>query len=79
VDTGNNGLLGLIGNQLAPIGLNDSQVAAQGAVGQAGVIQVNLDLPINVLSTGTNGTLAQSNSGGGSGQNSGDATLALAP
>lgn len=79
VDTGNNGLLGLIGNQLAPLGLNDSQVAAQGAVGQAGVIQVNLDLPINVLSTGTNGTLAQSNSGGGSGQNSGDATLALAP
>jgi hypothetical protein len=79
ISTGEGGLLGLVGQQLAPVGVNDSQVAFQGAAGQAGVLQVNIDLPINVLSAGTEGTLDQSNAGGSSAENSGDATSSVGP
>jgi hypothetical protein len=68
---GDGGLLGLAGVSFAPVSVDDSQLGAQGAAGQLGVIQVNVDLPINVLSPGQDGTLTQTNQGGATESDSG--------
>jgi hypothetical protein len=68
-------LLGIVGNQGSGIAsADDNQVAGQGAVGQAGVAQGNLNVPINVLSPGDDGPVNQTNDASGAASNSGSAT-----
>jgi hypothetical protein len=54
------GLLGT-GNQIGLVNISDEQVGGQGALGQLGVLQVSVNLPVRVLSTGSNGQLTQVN------------------
>lgn len=54
------GLLGT-GNQIGLVNVSDEQVGGQGALGQLGVLQVSVNLPVRVLSTGSNGQLTQVN------------------
>lgn len=72
-NTTDDGILGLVGVSIAPIPIDNAQLGAQGATGQLGVVQVNIDLPINVLSPGEDGTLTQTNQGDATEGNSGGA------
>jgi hypothetical protein len=73
--TDNNSLIAVVGNQVAGIvGVEDNQVAGQGAVGQVGIAQVNANAPVRVLSPGDNGSVDQYNYAYGYAGNSGSAT-----
>jgi hypothetical protein len=64
-------LLNGSGNQGGDVNVSDNQVGGQGAVGQAGVAQVNASAPITVFGNGNDGPTTQTNSAVGTASNSG--------
>jgi hypothetical protein len=64
-------LLNGSGNQGGDVNISDNQVGGQGAVGQAGVAQVNANAPIQAFGNGNDGPVTQSNSAVGTASNSG--------
>lgn len=76
--TDSNSLIGVVGNQVAGIvGVEDNQVAGQGAIGQAGLVQVNANAPVRVLSPGDNGSVDQYNYAEGNACNEGVAAQTI--
>jgi hypothetical protein len=74
---GRHDLLGLVGNSAGLVNVSDNQLVGQLAGGQIGLLQLNVNAPIRVVSPGDNGTAHQSNWAGGEASNDGSASQSI--
>jgi hypothetical protein len=68
---GSNSLIGIVGNSIGLVNASDNQGVLQGAIGQLGIVQLNVNTPVRVLSPGDNGGATQVNEAQGTGTNKG--------